>query len=147
MTPISGVASRLRRRPLILLITVLALGAIAALSAAWLSAGGASVSARRPVSAGQPDFGPNVYVFHPGMPQDRIQTVVNRIASQQASNQFGQQRYAIMFEPGTYGSVEHPLFLRVSYYTTVAGLGSSPGDVVINGAVDSFNQCSGSNAT
>ena len=144
MTPISGVTSRLRRRPLILLITVLALGAIAALSAAWLSAGGASVSARRPVSAGQPDFGPNVYVFHPGMPQDRIQTVVNRIASQQASNQFGQQRYAILFEPGTYGSIEHPLFLQVGYYTTVAGLGSSPGDVVVNGAVDSFNQCSGS---
>jgi len=142
MTPISGVTSRLRRRPLILLITVLALGAIAALSAAWLSAGGASVSARRPVSAGQPDFGPNVYVFHPGMPQDRIQTVVNRIASQQASNQFGQQRYAILFEPGTYGSIEHPLFLQVGYYTTVAGLGSSPGDVVVNGAVDSFNQCS-----
>ena len=38
MTPISRVASRLQRRPLILLITVLALGAIAALSAAWLSA-------------------------------------------------------------------------------------------------------------
>ena len=144
MTPISRVASRLRRRPLILLITVLALGAIAALSAAWLSADGASVSASRPVSAGQPDLGPNVYVFHPGTPQDRIQTVVNRIASQQASNQFGQQRYAILFEPGTYGSVEHPLFLQVSYYTTVAGLGSSPGNVVINGAVDSFNQCSGS---
>ena len=82
-------------------------------------------------------------MFHPGMPQDRVQTVVNRIANQQASNQFGQQRYAILFEPGTYGSIKYPLFLQVGYYTTVAGLGSSPGDVVINGAVDSFNQFHG----
>ncbi|HEX3714538.1 MAG TPA: adenylyl cyclase [Trebonia sp.] len=52
------------------------------------------------------------------------------------------QRYALLFEPGTYGSAVHPLFLQVGYYTSVAGLGSSPGDVVINGAVDSFNQCS-----
>jgi hypothetical protein len=142
MTPIRDAASRLRRRPLILLITVLALGAVAVLSATWLSAGGTPDSDSRPASAGQPDLGPNVYVLRPGMPQDRIQTVVNRIASQQASNQFGKQRYAILFEPGTYGSVAHPLFLQVGYYTTVAGLGSSPDDVVINGAVDSFNQCS-----
>ncbi len=73
--------------------------------------------------------------------QSRIQATVNSIASQQAGSQFGSRRYALLFEPGTYGSAADPLFLQVGYYTSVAGLGSSPGDVVINGAVDSFNQC------
>ena len=148
MTSILDAASRLRRRPLILLIAVLALGAIAAvLSAAWFSAGDTPDSASRRVSAGQPNLGPNVYVFRPSMPQGDIQAVVNRIAKQQVGNEFGKQRYAILFEPGTYGSTSHPLFLQVGYYTTVAGLGSSPGDVVINGAIDSFNQCSRSAGT
>src|ERR1017187_7165827 len=75
------------------------------------------------------------------MPPSHIQAMVNSIASRQAGNQFGNQRYALLFEPGTYGSAKDPLFLQVGYYTSVAGLGASPGDVVINGAVDSFNQC------
>jgi hypothetical protein len=91
--------------------------------------------------AGAPDFGPNVYIFSPSMPQSQIQATVDSIASQQAGNQFGTQRYALLFEPGTYGSAADPLFFQVGYYTSVAGLGASPGDVVINGAVDSFNQC------
>src|SRR5206468_1642924 len=93
-------------------------------------------------ASGQPNFGPNVYVFNPRMAQSRIQATVNSIASQQAGNEFGTQRHAVLFEPGTYGSAADPLFLQVGYYTSVAGLGPAPGDVVINGAVDSFNQCS-----
>jgi hypothetical protein len=148
MTPTQDRVSRLRRRP-VLLAAALAPGAVLAV-VAWLLTGGAPGSAIRstaPGSAirstapGQPDFGPNVYVFSPSMPQSRIQTTVNSIASQQAGNQFGNQRYALLFEPGTYGSAADPLFLQVGYYTSVAGLGASPGDVVINGAVDSFNQC------
>jgi hypothetical protein len=97
--------------------------------------------------AGTPDFGPNVYVFTPSMPQSQIQATVDSIASQQVSNQFGTQRYALLFEPGTYGSAADPLFFQVGYYTSVAGLGASPGDVVINGAVDSFNQCDSGGCT
>jgi hypothetical protein len=140
MAPTPDRASRLRRRP-ILLVAALALGAILALGAAWLLAGGAPDSANRSASPGQPDFGPNVYVFRPSMPPSHIQAMVSSIASRQAGNQFGNQRYALLFEPGTYGSAKDPLFLQVGYYTSVAGLGASPGDVVINGAVDSFNQC------
>ena len=33
----------------------------------------------------------------------------------------------------------------VGYYTTVAGLGLSPSDVVINGQVNVYNQCFGTN--
>ena len=88
-----------------------------------------------------PDFGPNVVVFNPAMPQSEIQAVVDAIAAQQLGNQFGTQRYALLFEPGTYGSAETPLNFQVGYYTEVAGLGRDPGDTVINGTVDVFNQC------
>ena len=95
-------------------------------------------------SAGEPDFGPNVYVFSPSMPQSEIQATVNAIATQQIPNQFGPQRYALLFEPGTYGSAADPLNFQVGFYTEVAGLGATPGDVVINGSIDVYNQCSGS---
>jgi hypothetical protein len=94
---------------------------------------------------GQPDFGPNVYIFNPSMPLSQIQATVNSIAQQQVSNQFGTQRYALLFEPGTYGTSTDPLNFQVGYYTTVAGLGLSPKDVVINGSIDVYNQCFGSN--
>jgi hypothetical protein len=101
----------------------------------------------RPASPqpGQPNFGPNVYVFSPSMPQSQIQATVDSIASQQTSDQFGTQRYTLLFEPGTYGSAANPLIFQVGYYTEVAGLGTSPGDVTINGSVDVYNQCFGSN--
>lgn len=66
---------------------------------------------------------------------------VDAIASQQVPDQFGSQRYALLFEPGTYGTPTDPLIFQVGYYTQVAGLGASPRDVVINGSVDVYNQC------
>ncbi len=86
-------------------------------------------------------FGGNVYVFTPDMPQSQIQATVNSIAAQQVSNQFGTQRYALYFQPGTYGSAANPLTFQVGYYTEVAGLGATPGAVVINGSVNVYNQC------
>jgi hypothetical protein len=88
-----------------------------------------------------PSLGPNVIVFDPSMPQSAIQSTLNAIATQQVPNQFGSQRYAILFKPGTYGSTSDPLIFQVGYYTQVAGLGAEPGDVTINGAIDVFNQC------
>ena len=92
-------------------------------------------------AASQPDFGPNVMIFDPSMPTSQIQAAVDSIASQQVSNQFGSQRYALLFKPGTYGSSTTPLNFQVGYYTAVAGLGLSPNDVVINGSVYVRNQC------
>jgi hypothetical protein len=89
----------------------------------------------------QPDFGPNVVVFDPSMPVSQIQATVDAIAAQQVPNQFGPQRYALLFKPGTYGTPTEPLNFQVGYYTDVAGLGASPGDVVINGSVYVRNQC------
>ncbi len=105
---------------------------------------GAVAPAVAPASGGPAPFGPNVYVFTPSMSQSAIQSTLNTIAAQQvpASSQFDTERYAIFFEPGTYGSSSNPLIFQVGYYTQVAGLGASPGDVVINGEIDVFNQCS-----
>ncbi len=96
-------------------------------------------------TGGPPNFGPNVYIFNPSMPLSQIQSTVNSIANQQVPNQFGTQRYALLFEPGTYGSSANPLNFQVGYYTSVAGLGLSPSDVVINGSIDVYNQCLGAN--
>jgi hypothetical protein len=94
-------------------------------------------------SAAEPDLGPNVLVFDPSMSTGQIQAAVDAVASQQVSNQFGTQRYALLFKPGTYGSASAPLNFQVGYYTGVAGLGRSPNDVVINGSVYVRNQCNG----
>jgi hypothetical protein len=140
-------ARRLRRGAILAAALLGAAGLFAA--PAWAAparmAGLASVSpaVHQP---GEPALGPNVYVFTPGMPQSQIQATVDSIANQQISNQFGTQRYALLFEPGTYGSAANPLSFQVGYYTEVAGLGSSPGDVTINGSINVYNQCfSGNN--
>jgi hypothetical protein len=90
-----------------------------------------------------PSFGANVYIFDPSMAQSQVQATVDLVSGQQVNNQFGTQRFALLFKPGTYGSAAHPLVIQVGYYTSVAGLGASPNDVVINGAIVSFNQCFG----
>ena len=91
-------------------------------------------------------FGPNVCVFSDRMSQTQVQSDLNAIAAQQVpiGSQFDARRYALLFEPGTYGSAARPLVFQVGYYTQVAGLGATPQDTVINGAADSFNNlCSG----
>jgi hypothetical protein len=126
--------------------SVLSTGA-PALAAAPAAHAAARVLAAPATPPGQPNLGPNVYVLRPSMPQSQIQATVDSIASQQVSNQFGTQRYALLFEPGTYGSAADPLIFQVGYYTEVAGLGALPGDVVINGEVDVSNQCSSGSCT
>jgi hypothetical protein len=130
-----GQPGRPRRGPIAVLAALIVVAAASVLGAA------APALATPAAPPGQPDFGPNVYVFSPSMPQSQIQATVDSIASQQVGNQFGTQRYALLFEPGTYGSAADPLIFQVGYYTEVAGLGAMPGDVVINGEVDVSNQC------
>jgi len=75
------------------------------------------------------------------MSQSDIQASLDTIAAQQVDNETGTQRYALLFKPGTYGTVANPLTFQVGYYTQVAGLGASPADVTINGHVDVYNRC------
>jgi len=124
-----------------LLICVVTLTAPTALAWAAATSGVTHAKAAPSASSSQPNFGQSVYIFNPGMPQSEIQKTVDTVANQQVSNQFGTQRYALLFEPGTYGSSTDPLNFQVGYYTTVAGLGLSPSDVVINGSIYVHNQC------
>ncbi len=111
-------------------------GAIALVYVALAVTGSAAAS-----PSAVPNFGPNVLVFNPSMSTSQIKAAVDAVSAQQVPNQFGTQRYALLFEPGTYGSSTDPLNFQVGYYTAVAGLGRSPKDVVINGSIDVYNQC------
>ena len=122
------------------LLVVSSFATIAALLAASFAL---PLSVRAATSSSEPNFGQSVYVFNPSMSLSTIQATVDAIASEQVSNQFGTQRYALLFEPGTYGSSATPLIFQVGYYTTVAGLGLSPSDVTINGEINVSNQCFG----
>ena len=100
-----------------------------------------SVVAALPAAATQTPFGDNVIVFDPSMPVSDIEEVVNDIHAEQVDDEMGTNRWSLFFKPGTYGTAEDPLQIRVGYTTEVAGLGADPGDVVINGKVESFNRC------
>ncbi|WP_328723132.1 adenylyl cyclase [Streptomyces sp. NBC_00247] len=75
-------------------------------------------------------LGPNVLVFDPSMSDASIQAKVDAVFAVQESNQFGDERFALAFKPGTY-----TVDINVGFYTHVLGLGASPSDVVINGHV------------
>ncbi|GIE48914.1 hypothetical protein Ani05nite_24480 [Amorphoplanes nipponensis] len=83
-----------------------------------------------PPGAGNPDLGPNVTVFDPSMAPSTIQNRLNAVFNQQVSNQFGNQRYALLFKPGSYN-----VDANVGFFTQVAGLGLTPDAVTINGRV------------
>jgi hypothetical protein len=78
-----------------------------------------------------PTFGSGVRVFGPGDNMDEIQGAVNAAYANNGGHDppdhghWSEHRYAFLFKPGTY-NVEVP----VGYYTQVAGLGTSPDDVV-----------------
>ncbi|KAI0526239.1 hypothetical protein F5B22DRAFT_148617 [Xylaria bambusicola] len=76
-------------------------------------------------------FGPNVYVFDPSMPAAAIQDTVTAIFKKMESNEFGADRYALLFKPGTYS-----IIFDVGFYTQVAGLGQNPDDTLIDGGVN-----------
>ncbi|MBN1174814.1 MAG: adenylyl cyclase, partial [Micromonosporaceae bacterium] len=101
-----------------------------AFTAAGLAALAPAASANARTSATQPDFGPNVFVYDESTPVNQIQAQFDELFAQQETNEMGTSRYAFLFKPGQY-SVD----ARLGYYTTVAGLGQSPDDVAITGAV------------
>jgi hypothetical protein len=120
-------------------------GALLAVGPAQLADAAAGAPAQASTSicpdANVAAFGPNVCVFNDTMSQLAIQNDLNAIATQQVpvASQFDSQRYAVFFQPGTYGSAADPLVFQVGYYTQVAGLGFMPQNTVINGAIDVFN--------
>jgi hypothetical protein len=126
-----------------ILVATVATFALAGGASAAPAGNGESGTVIHGSAPGQPDFGPNVKILDPGMSTTEIKAIVDGIANQQISSQFGTQRYAVLFLPGTYGSAAEPLNFQVGYYTDVAGLGGSPSDVEVNGTIDVYNQCFG----
>jgi hypothetical protein len=79
-------------------------------------------------------FGENVFVFDPAMDMKNIQILLDTLFNRQApgKSEFSRNRYALLFKPGTYN-----LDVKAGYYMQIIGLGKSPEDVVITGAVRS----------
>jgi hypothetical protein len=143
---IPGFTGRWRRHPVTLLAAALVAGATFAavpsqVAGAASTSGPADPSSSMCPGATVAAFGPDVCVFNDTMSQTAIQDDLNNISTQQVpvASQFDSQRYAILFQPGTYGSAADPLVFQVGYYTEVAGLGAMPEDTVIDGAIDVFN--------
>jgi hypothetical protein len=59
-----------------------------------------------------------------------IQKQIEEIFASQEQGQFNSNRYALLFKPG-----KDSLDIQVGFYTQVAGLGRSPDDVEVEGAV------------
>ena len=112
-----------------------------ALIAGALVAAPANAAPPRTVDPLNPDFGPNVQIFSPDTPLAEIQSSLDALADQQRDNEMGSSRHAVYFLPGDYGTAEAPLQFEVGYYTEVAGLGASPDDVNVNGAIEVYNRC------
>jgi len=79
-------------------------------------------------------LGENVFVFDPSMEMKEIQILIDTIFARQSfrRSEFSTSRYALLFKPGKYN-----LDVKVDYYMQVLGLGESPEDVVIEGALRS----------
>ncbi|MBA2286320.1 MAG: coagulation factor 5/8 type domain-containing protein [Ktedonobacteraceae bacterium] len=79
---------------------------------------------------GSPNFGPNVIIFDPSMSSATIQSTLDSLYKQQETNQFGTNRYALFFKPGTYS-----VSVNLGFYMQALGLGFLPDAVNINGSV------------
>lgn len=50
-------------------------------------------------------------------------------------SQFSTNRYAVLLMPGSYGTSSNAVYADVGYYESVAGLGQTPGQVTVTGAL------------
>jgi hypothetical protein len=90
----------------------------------------------------KPEFGPNVLIFDPAMPTQAIQKQIDAVYAIQEHNEFGPQRNALLFMPGSY-AVDVP----VGFYTEVMGLGASPDATRIAGNMHADANHEHNNAT
>jgi hypothetical protein len=65
-------------------------------------------AASLPALAAKPEFGPNVLILDPSMPSQAIQKQIDAVYATQQHNEFGPQRNALLFLPGSY-SVDVPV--------------------------------------
>jgi hypothetical protein len=89
-----------------------------------------------------PDLGPNVRIFSPSTPAADMQADIDRIYAIEQHNEFGPERFALLFLPG-----EYHLDLPIGYYTEAAGLGPTPDATHITGNVHADASARNNNAT
>jgi hypothetical protein len=110
-----------------------------------VSDGGGAIQGWPAADAAQappPDFGPNVLIFDPSMSQTDVQSKLDAVSAAQNAPtpqtpvgfgygaEFSTSRYALLFEPGQYTAD-----VNLGFYVQALGLGHSPDDVTISGAV------------
>jgi hypothetical protein len=89
-----------------------------------------------------PNFGPNVLIFDPSMSAAVIQSKLDAVSNAQNAPtpqtpvgfgygaEYSTSRYALLFKRGQYNAD-----VKLGFYVQALGLGHSPDDVTINGAV------------
>src|SRR5260370_1926705 len=90
----------------------------------------------------KPEFGANVLIFDPSMPSQAIQKQIDAVYATQQHNEFGPQRNALLFLPGSYSGD-----VPVGFYTEVMGFGASPDATRIAGNVHADANLEHNNAT
>jgi hypothetical protein len=81
-----------------------------------------------------PDLGPNVTIFDPATPAATVQAALDAAFNAERLSptaQFGGERTAFLFKPGTYNVTANLVF-----YESIAGLGLNPDDVKIAGNIN-----------
>lgn len=73
-------------------------------------------------------FGENTYIFSPQDDPKDVQNILDHLWNEQETNQFGKERYAVYFMPGTY---DESISVKTGFYTQVSGLGELPTDTNI----------------
>jgi len=99
-----------------------------------------AVAQRTPTK--KPDLGSKVLIFDSTMPQASMQQQIDKIYAVERRNEFGPERYALLFLPG-----EYHLDIPVGFYTQVLGLGVTPNAVHIIGNVHADASHDNNNAT
>lgn len=107
-----------------------------------LTAGCTSFAAGNANPGKKLDLGPNVLIFDPTMPQSAMQQKIDKVYAIERRNEFGPERYALLFLPG-----EYHLDVPVGFYTQILGVGATPDAVHIIGNVHADASHDNNNAT
>ncbi|MBR4760439.1 MAG: sialidase [Lachnospiraceae bacterium] len=75
-------------------------------------------------------FGKRTYVFTPDDPPEKVSAILEELWEKQEANQFGDDRYAVLFMPGEY---DESIVLKTGFYTQMSGLGKKPTDTRLGG--------------
>jgi hypothetical protein len=121
--------------------------ALLAVSGVGFAASAAQANSPHHAKPGTPDFGPDVTIVDPSW---SVADINKALAAAGGESEFSTNRHAVLFQPGSYGSATGTdgstqstadlVNGAVGYYEQVAGLGASPDDVTINGAIHSDGQ-------